>query len=56
MQETRNPKAIPPEEAWKLVRELHVHQIELKMQSDKLRHAPQDIEVSHAQYLTQYEC
>jgi PAS domain S-box-containing protein len=45
-----NLEALSPEDALKLIQELRVHQIELKMQNDELRRAHEELDATRARY------
>lgn len=47
--------ALSPEEVWKTLYELQVHQIELEMQNEELRSAQAEIEAARARYFDLYD-
>ncbi len=48
-------EAISPEDIRRLIHELRVHQIELEMQNEELRHTHYDLEIAHARYFDLYD-
>lgn len=48
-------EALSPEAAWKLLHELRVHQLELEMQNEALRHAQEELHVARDRYFDLYE-
>jgi len=48
-------ETLPREEAWQMLHELRVHQIELEIQNDELRRAQTELEASRSRYLDLYE-
>jgi PAS domain S-box-containing protein len=49
------PKEIPLEDSRELIHELRVHQIELEMQNDELRHSQVQLDESRARYADLYD-
>ena len=47
--------ALPPEETWRMLHELRVHQIELELQNEDLRVTRQPLETAKAHYFDLYE-
>jgi len=47
--------AISPEDIRRLIHELRVHQIELEMQNEELRHTHYELEMVHARYFDLYD-
>lgn len=48
-------EALSPEDAWKALRDLRVHQMELEMQNEELRRLQEDLDKSRARYFNLYE-
>jgi PAS domain-containing protein len=55
LDEAVTSKPLSHEESQKLLHELRVHQIELEMQNDQLRHYQDDLETSKSRYFDLYE-
>ncbi len=53
--ESLPPEVVSPEETERLVHELRVHQIQLEMQNEELRHAHTALEASQARYFDLYD-
>lgn len=51
----KTAEPISPEEARRLLHELQVHQIELEMQNEELRHRQGELEASRSQYCALYD-
>lgn len=51
----REPFESTPEEVGRLVEELQIHQVELEMQNESLRHIQQELECSRTRYFDLYE-
>ena len=47
--------ALPPEETWRMLHELQVHQIELELQNDELRRTQIELEAAKERYFDLYE-
>ena len=54
-QSTRAAKAIPESNLLKLIHELEVHQVELEMQAEELRHSQLQLEDSRGKYFDLYD-
>ncbi|MFH2051994.1 MAG: ATP-binding protein [bacterium] len=50
-----NLEAMSPEETWRLVHDLRVHQIELEMQNEELRRAHAELEIAKSRYFDLFD-
>ncbi len=53
--QSADPDAISPDDARRLLHELHIHQIELEMQNEELRRAQVELEASRARYFDLFD-
>jgi PAS domain S-box-containing protein len=51
----RVPKALPRDDVLELIHELEVHQVELELQNEELRHSQSEIEESRKKYFDLYD-